>query len=90
MCTVFETRRGFVLPPEGLLHRGERVQAIINDLDLLQRKYRGELEILFGKNGGFIICLPNNMDPEDLFDDTAFLSNYLEATPRIIDLARVA
>lgn len=90
MCDLYEVKRGFILAPQSLHNQGQRLRLMIEDFDRLQKRFEGELEIFFSKNGGFIICFPIDMDAEELFDDTNYLAGYLDVTPHIIDLARAA
>ncbi len=88
MCKIFETTRAFVLKPEMLGQQGARL-SIIEEFERIQKGYDNELEILFRKDGGFIICLPDTFTKEDLIEATLHLADFLETSPRLIDRTRL-
>ena len=87
MCEILSVVRGFVLEPGMLGRDGSRLQ-IARELEEIQKGFEFGFEILFGKNGGFVICLLAENLGEEIFDATEYLKDFLDVRPRLIDLSR--
>lgn len=87
-CKVIPCARGFLLTPDMLRQNGQNFLEVSRDLEGLQRKFNNELNIFIQQDGSFLVCLPNNLSADDLLDETNFLVEYLEVTPRIVDLRK--
>lgn len=86
---MFELVRAFVLRPHKLYKGGNLIKGMAFDLEYLQRSYQYTLEIAMLKGGGFLIYFPPNVDEEELYNATEFLTEHLGVSPRLVDLAQV-
>lgn len=87
-CKIIPCVRGFLLTPDMLRDNGQNFLEVSRDLEGLQRKFNNDLSIFIQRDGSFLVCLPSNLSADDLFDETNFLADYLDVSPRIIDLRK--
>jgi hypothetical protein len=90
MCQHFELVRAFILRPHKLYKSGAFIKEMAAEFESIQRGYYWILEIVFLKDGGFAICLPQDLSAEDMLDATLYLSDFLAVPPRLVDLSQIA
>jgi hypothetical protein len=87
---MHELVRAFILRPHKLYRSGELLKDMQSEFEKLQSGYSNLLEIIFLRDGGFAICLTSEFPPNEVWDATVYLSDFLDVPPRLVDMAQVA